>query len=274
MATWHELARQEHTATRIAVVGHGVDMSAHVSMFEAALSSLDMPSQVVPLDVSKSEFEACVRHLEAVGFGGVAVLHPHKVDAARVAERFWVSKYALGVANALMLSGGIFAQNTEVEALVRVLNAMEPTTALVMGTGHAARSVVMALFSMNWKVRVWNRNALKSRPIQTLFKRFGEVELLPNPDPSGCKLVVNATPLGAKIGEQPPLQWQHVQPRTVCVDLVYRRVATEFIRNARLKGLTAVDGREILVEQAALSLEWWIGRAVPRVPMRAAVGLK
>lgn len=259
---------------RLAVVGNGVDLSYHEAAANAALAGLGLKFQFLALDVPKGEFDECVRHLIESGFRGAYVAHPYKVDAARIATRFWVAKYPLGVANALLFEKGIFAQNTEYPAVTRLVRDVPPTTALVMGTGHAARSVLAGLLEAGFKTRIWNRNANKTKVLHSLLSRFGDIEVMPNPDPSGCKLVVNATPLGAKLGECPPLMWNRVLPKTVLLDLVFRRVPTDFIRTGINLGLRAIDGRELLVEQAAIALEWWTNKQVPREPMRLAVGLK
>jgi shikimate dehydrogenase len=274
MAVWQELRARPEAQVRIAVVGHQVDLSLYPLVMTAGFESAGIASQVVMLDVPKTDFDACIHHLDELGFRGISVANPYKVDAARIAERFWVARFSLGTANALMMENGIFAQNTEVPAIMAILENLAPTTALIMGTGHAARSVAGALYQCGWKVRVWNRNANKTRVMQTLFKRFGELEMAPNPDPSGCKLIVNATPLGAKAGEQPPLMWARVQPKTVCFDLVFRRVPTEFLRTATMRGLKAIDGRELFVEQCGLAMDWWAGRKIDRAPMRAIIGLR
>ena len=103
--------------------------------------------------------------------------------------------------------------------------------------------------------------------------RWGEVHVEPNADPAGCHLIVNATPMGKKAGEQPPVVWEHSARGTVALDLVYRRVATEFIREARRRGFKGIDGRELLAEQTAECMEWLIGREVPRQPLQRALGL-
>lgn len=274
MANWQEFGPRSDGAFRIAVVGYQIDLSYPFQIFSAAVHEQFKDGVVVPLDVPKVEFEECIRHLHAAGFAGVSVANPHKVDAARIAERFWVARFSLGVANALKFDGGIFAQNTEVPAISECVRGIDPSTALVMGTGHAARSVVAGLLQMDWKIKVWNRNANKTRILQTLLGRYGTLEIAANPDPSGCRLVVNATPLGAKPGEQPPLQWARILPRTVCFDLVFRRVPTEFLRAASMRGLKTIDGRELLVEQCALTFEWISGKPAPRPAMRTAAGLK
>ena len=274
MHSWQQLGSTDSRSLRIAAIGHEVDLTNQSLMMSAALGAMGIDNQIFLLDVPKHEFEECVRHLQTIGFKGVTVSNPHKVDAARIAERFWIARFSLGVANALMFENGIFAQNTEVPGIIQCVKELEPTTALVMGTGHAARSVVAGLLQAGWKVKMWNRNANKTKVLYTLLSRHGDLCQAPAPDPSGCRLIVNATPLGLKPGEQPPLMWARVLPKTVCLDLVFRRVPTEFLRTGAMRGLKGIDGRELMVEQCALAMEWWTGQPVPRGPMKEAVGLK
>lgn len=274
MATWQELGPKDGVPLRIAVVGIGAEATMIPQLHAAALGAIGLEAEIAALDVPEPEFEESIRHLAAIGFTGASVASPHKVHAARIAERFWVVRHSLGVANALSLSQGIFAQNTEVSGFTQTVAGLSPGCALVLGTGHGARSVVLGLMDGGWKVKIWNRNAARARMLRALFARYGELEVVTQPDPSGCQLVVNATPLGVKLGEQPPLLWNHVGRGTVFYDLVYRRVATEFARNATNRGLKAYDGRELVVEQTAQALEWWLDQTVPREPMRLAVGLR
>jgi len=261
---------------RLAVVGPPeADLSLYPAVCNAAFRAMGIPGEVVPISLEKESFDPCIRHLQEIKFRGAAVAHPYKVDAARIAERFWIARFALGVANTLLFEGGsIFAQNTEVPAIMEALKGIEPGRALIMGTGHAARSVVAALLQAGWQTRVWNRNANKSKVLMTLLQRYGTIELAHEPDPSGCKLIVNATPLGAKPGEIPPVIWNRVLPKTTFCDLVFRKIPTEMLRTASVRGLKTIDGRELFVEQCAIALEWWSGKQVPRAPMNAAAGIK
>jgi shikimate dehydrogenase len=274
MSAWRDVDAPGPNQSGIAVIGYNADLSLSSAILKCGLETAGKTAKVVSLDVYKGDFEDCINHLNSLGYKGVSVANPHKVDAARIAQRFWIARFSLGVANALSFDQGIFAQNTEVPAIANCVKHLTPATALVMGTGHAARSVVAGLLDAGWKVKVWNRNRNKTHILITLLSRYGSMEMSPEPDPSGCSLVVNATPIGAKAGEQPPLQWNRVLPRTVCFDLVYRRVATEFLRSASVRGLKTIDGRELAVEQCALSLEWWLGQPVNREPMRNVAGLR
>lgn len=233
--------------------------------------ALGLRVELVEVEPDATDFDEAVQSLRDAGLRAAAVGNPHKVLAARIGEKFFMARESVGVANAILFENEIYARNTEVTAFVNSISGFEPGKALVMGTGQVARSVCMGLFHTGWKVRSWNRNINKTRVLQTMFKRYGDIEAATMADPSGCRLVVNATPVGAKAGEQPPLQWNHVQPRTVVCDLVIRRVPTELLRAASLRGLNTIGGKQLMVEQAALAVEWWTGSEPPREAMLASL---
>lgn len=232
-------------------------------------------SQLYPLELPVEEFDSCIEALKQAGVYGAAVAAPHKTLAAKLGTKFFTVRHALGVANTLEFrQDGIYAQNTEVPAIQMLTQNLEPATALVLGAGSGARSVAVALMENGWKVRLWNRNGMRSRLLQTTLKAFGDIEILPHAEPVGCSLIVNATSLGAKAGQRPPVDWKPIKSGTTCLDLVYRRVPTEFLREAALHGCKTIDGRTLVVEKAALSIEWWTDQQIDRTPMLLAAGLR
>jgi shikimate dehydrogenase len=268
MARWEDLEPVPAGHLGIAVIGEGPESAMVPELQAAALEAMKRPACFTTVTTKVEELAEGLQKLQSLGYKGVNVGTPFKPAAARLAQHFYVVKHSLGTANALMLEGGIFAQNTEVTAFTKTLEGVEPGSALVLGSGHAARSVCMALLDLGWKVKVWSRSALKARPMMTLLQRYGTIELASTADPASCNLVVNATPLGLRPGELPPINMNHARRGTIVYDLVVRRVSTELIRAANLRGLKTVDGREMLIEQAAHALEWWAGAEVPRGAMR------
>lgn len=269
MTTWEELEPVPKDTLGVAVLGEGTDAALMPELDAAALKAMAIEATIVRVATEVDEIKDGLARLRSLGYRGVHVGNPFKPVAARLAEHFYVVRHSLGTANALMLEGGIFAMNTEVTAFTKTIEQIPKGTALVMGAGQSGRAVSMALLEAGWRVKIWSRSATKARPTMTLLQRYGKIELLPGPDPVGCGLVVNATPLGMRPGELPPLNWSQVNRQTVVCDLVVRRVSSELIRAAGNRGLKTVDGRELLIEQAAQALEWWTGRPAPREPMRA-----
>ncbi|HWA82338.1 MAG TPA: hypothetical protein VG820_02820 [Fimbriimonadaceae bacterium] len=271
---WSEIETVAEGQFRLAVLGDGSDADLTGKALRAALEQARPNGEVVGVECGPEEFSRCIERLIELGFQGASISNPFKPEAAKLAKQFFIVRHGLGVANALKLGRDIYAQNTEVPAFTSKIKDLKPGLALVMGSGRAARSAVMSLFECGWRIRVWNRNIIRSRPLAVAFETYGKVDLCSQPDPFGCSLIVNATPLGAKAGEQPPVKWTNSVPKTTAIDFVYRTVATEYLRSASQRGFKTVDGKELLVEQAALALEWWLGEAVPREPMLDAVGVR
>lgn len=271
---WSEAAREPEGTIRLAVLGEGSEAQLTAKALDGALRSAGSEAEAVTIECSVDEFGPCIERLGTLGFAGVSVGNPFKAEAAKLAKQFFVVKHAMGVANALKLGREIYAQNTEVTAFTNFVKDLKPGHALVMGSGRAARSAVISLFECGWRVRVWNRNVIRSRPFAIAFETYGKVDLASSADPVGCSLIVNATPVGAKAGEQPPVKWANAGPKTTAIDFVYRGVATEFLRSAAHRGIKTVDGRQLLVEKAALALEWWLGEPVPREPMFESIGFR
>lgn len=273
MTTWREIERNDSVGMRLALLADPIIDSMYPVLVRAGMESVGVQHDYHSIRVLETEFELCVRHLKEIGFYGAHISMPHKAAAARIAERFFEVKFSMGVANALDFQGGIFGTNTEVPSFRKIIGDIEPGTCLLMGSGPAARTAAIGLLANGWRVKVWNRNAMKSRLLASLLSREGDLELIPVANPSGCKLIVNATRLGMKTGEQLPVQFQNTMRDSVVLDFVFRRVPTEFLRGARLRGLRAIDGRELLVEKVAMTLDWWTGKSVDRIAMLKSVGL-
>jgi shikimate 5-dehydrogenase len=268
---WSEVGPAQDERVRYAVVGEPPDNELLFKVLIAGFKALDQDIQLVSLDCERDRFPDCLTHLNDLKFKGISVGNPHKPVAAKLATQFFIVKHSLGVANALSLGANVFAQNTEVPGFRKVIAHLPPATALVMGSGRAARSAVMGLFESGWQVKLWNRNLQRSKPMVSLFLRYGKIDTAHTPDPTGCTLIVNATPLGRKAGEEPPIIWKYARPKTTIVDFTYRVVATEFLRSGARLGFDTVDGKELLVEQAAYAIEWWLQKPCPREPMLAAI---
>ncbi len=109
---------------------------------------------------------------------------------------------------------------------------------------------------------IWNRTPERA---QALARDLG-VRAVERPE--AADLIVNATSIGLRAGDELP---DLPAPPQIAVDLVYRPGATTpFAEWARRGEARVIDGLEVLVRQGALSFERWTGRAAPIEVMRQA----
>jgi shikimate dehydrogenase len=254
---------------RLGVLGWPVAHSRSPAMHAAAFAALDLTGwRYQRLPVPPDAFAETVRALPAAGFAGANVTVPHKEAALALADDASDAARAIGAANTLTFTAdGILADNTDAPGLLDALP--EPPagrTALVLGAGGSARAAAYALLQAGAAdVAVYNRTADRAQRLAAdLGARVAE-----RPEPAD--ILVNCTSVGLQDPEAAPLDLAHLEDRYgMVVDLVYREGGTALTRAAQARGLTAVDGLEILVRQGARSLRIWTGREAPVEAMRLA----
>jgi shikimate dehydrogenase len=219
-------------------------------------------------------FAETVRALPAAGFRGVNVTIPHKEAALALADRASDAARAIGAANTLTFEpdGAIAADNTDAPALTELLQGVvEPAgrSALVLGSGGAARAAVWALVRAGARVEVWNRTPGRAEALAAeLGARYSA-------DPGYAEIVVNATSVGLDPNIDPfkafPLKADTFETGSCVIDMVYGSAETRFLRAARSQGALVIDGLEMLLAQGVASFERWTGKMAPRMAMREAI---
>ncbi|HEX6988804.1 MAG TPA: shikimate dehydrogenase [Bacillota bacterium] len=266
-----------------ALLGSPVDHSGSPAMHDAAFAATGRDARYLAFDVSARDLPAAVRGLAALGAAGANVTIPHKERALALAGEVAPRAQRSGSANVLAFRAGrVVADDTDGEGFVRAVAeagfGLSGVTMVVLGAGGAARAVTAAALAAGARrVLVHNRSAERA------------VELVSRLDPHGRRLravgrhdlaealagaavIVNATPLGLRPGDPAPLPGdQPLPPGALAVDLVYAPHETPFVRAARAAGLRAVDGRRMLVWQAALAWEVWFGEIGPVEVMARAL---
>jgi len=122
-------------------------------------------------------------------------------------------------------------------------------------------------------VTIFNRDPERGRSSADRLKR--PFEPLADLDPAQFDLLVNATSLGR--GEDDPLPFavESLRPGAVVIDLVYRLDRpTRLLTAAAARGAVAIDGREVLVDQARGQFRMMTGRDLPLALARRVAGLE
>jgi shikimate dehydrogenase len=191
---------------------------------------------------------------------------PHKEAVLALADTATPAARAIGAANTLTFrDGAILADNPDAPGLIAALSRpVRGLTALVLGAGGSARAAAYALREAGAaEVRVHNRTPERARALAGALGVAHAETIAP------ADVLVQCTTVGLHDAGAAPLDLRALD-YAIVVDLVYREGGTALVRAARAAGLETVDGLEILVQQGALSLAHWTGRAAPVDVMRAA----
>lgn len=237
------------------------------------IRELGLDAAYVPLPIEPGNFERAVASLPLVGFRGINVTLPHKEAAFSLATDADDAARATGAANTLVFEGSaVHAMNTDVPGFLASLaeasaGDLSGASVLVLGAGGAARAIVFGLLSRGVdRVVIANRTRATADGLARFFGTKviaidwnGVPSALPD-----CDLLVNSTKLGMVGQERLAVSLDRLKPGATVVDIVYRPLETDLLREARARGHLVVDGLGMLLHQAAPAFHAWFG-ARPQV---------
>jgi shikimate dehydrogenase len=267
-------------STRLAgVIGAPVRHSRSPAIHNAGYAAVGLDWVYVAFEVPSGRGGDAVRAVPVLGLGGLNVTMPHKEDAARACDTLSDDAAALQSVNTVVPrgDGSVHGESTDGEGFLRsVADAgldVAGRSVLVLGSGGAARAVVLALARRGAQVTVAARRpdaaaAAAALAPDVTSAGFDDLSALA----SGAEVVVNATPLGMA-GETLPLDPSVLGPGHWAVDLVYHPEVTPFLAAADAAGARTVGGLGMLVHQAAAAFELMTGVPAPVAALRAGAAL-
>jgi len=265
------------TARFLAVLGDPVAHSLSPAMQMAAIRALGLDAVYVALRVPAAVLPGALATLAAAGGAGNVTV-PHKEAVEGLVARKTDLCARTGACNTFWTEAGVLVgDNTDVagiQAALRTLGAAGAGRWLVLGTGGAARAAAVAAAEAGATVVVRSRAPERAtRFVAWAHSRGVRAHTGDGAAALAADVAINATPLGLNENDPPPLDGGAVAGLRVALDLVYAPGETRWVRALRQAGVTAQDGREMLVHQGAAAFRRFFPGEIPPVEvMRAAVG--
>ena len=251
------------------VIGDPIAQSKSPAIHRHWLARAGLDFDYRATEVTRVEFpEFVAKRRQDQIWRGCNVTMPLKLDAAILADDATDRAVAAGAANILVArDGALLAGNTDVGGVLQLLGPRLAEGAsggiTLLGNGGAARAVLVALRMLGvGDVR------LQARDVADATKLAVQFGLRERPRPFDAAIdtagLINATPMGMA-GEPPfAIDVSRMPPNGWVFDLVTDPVETALLRGARERGLSAIDGIAMLVEQAAASFMLLFGQEPPR----------
>jgi shikimate dehydrogenase len=273
-------------ADQYAVIGnpveHSLSPAIHAEFARANGEDITYSKIHAPLD----GFETAVRQFFADGGKGLNVTLPFKRRAWDLVNSHFGYALDAEAVNTIKLENGKWIGHntdgigltTDVEQNLRF--SIKGKRVLVMGAGGATYGVVRPILDRDPALLiVANRTFTKAVQLVAHFQEIRGVSATnfsakPYDQLAGAQfdLVINATSAGLK-DEMPQLSDDVFAAGALAYDMVYGKV-TPFLRFAQDRGVSAVDGLGMLVEQAAESFLIWRGVRPATAPVIQALRRK
>lgn len=249
------------------IAGLSPGRSASPRLHNAAYRALGLPALYLPFQVDclpRFWREMAENGLAAAGLPlqGVTVNAPHKEEALGLADLASPSALRCGAANLLSSQDGLWRAHTTdtcgvLMALTQAGVDVAGHRAAVVGCGGAGRAAAVGLQQAGAHVtlvnRGWERGTHAAELLGLPFVPLSRFS------PEGHTMVVHATPLV----EREPFPLTGVRADTVVLEMVYQHRPTPLMAAARARGLTTIDGWDVLLVEVPEQFRLLTGEPMP-----------
>ena len=242
-----------------------------VAMIEAAFVHHGLNWRYINCEVPPEKLADAVNGARAMGWRGFNCSMPHKVAVIEHLDGLGESAAIMGAVNcAVNRDGKFIGENTDgkgfLKSLLEVTNPMGKSV-VMFGAGGAARAIGVELaLAGATSLTVVNRSILRGEPLVQLLnaKTATPATLVQWPReyaiPAGTGIVVNATSIGLGDGNQPlDIDTSSLRPGMVVADVIVDPPNTRFLRDAKARGCTLIDGLGMLINQGVIGVKYWTG---------------
>jgi shikimate dehydrogenase len=242
------------------------------AMFSAVLKRQGINAVYVPFVVQPSDLGQALNGLRVLNIAGANVTAPFKETILPYLDILSEGARIIGAINTVVRDGDrLKGYNTNAIGIMDTLREadfnVEDKTALVFGTGGAARTVA---FILTWlrarEVWVAGRNVDRARKIVTQFSGRGVDLGILSGLPLPARIIINATSVSSPeesadmAGLVEKLKLRGCE---LILDLNYGRRRNFWQEKAEKEGIRFMDGLNPLAYQARRTLQLWTGIQVP-----------
>ena len=277
------------TTKILGVIGFPVSHSLSPIMHNAAIAAMGLDYIYVPLPIAINDLPAAIAGLKAIqSVQGFNLTIPHKVEVIPLLDEVLPIAKSVGAVNTVKRIGDRWVgTNTDVAGFLEPLqqlnyNDWTHRPAVILGSGGAAKAVVAACLKLGCPViHVVGRDPKKMKKFHgVMTNQLQDYNLRVHPWASIPQLlevagiIINATPIGMSNDPSTPIseaEMELLPSHAIAYDLIYTPRPTKFLQIAAARGLKAIDGLEMLINQGAIGLEWWLEQPVPIEIMRQAL---
>ena len=274
----------------VVLLGDPLGHSLSPAMHNAAFAELKLDLVYLALPVPAAHLHGALQGFRAWHLPGANVTIPHKEAVLPMLDALCPNAQRAQAVNTLFWQDDLLVgDNTDVTGIMSELLALRPDwhgrTAVLIGSGGAARAAAVALGDLGFhQVGMISRNLATGVGISSVMQGlFPDVVWSCHTSTtqmlldlvSQADLVVNATPIGMA-GQATGMSLDRrlvdlLGRDTIVYDMVYNPARTVLIEAAEARGLQAVNGVGMLVQQGAAAFLRWTGREPPVDSMRRAL---
>jgi len=270
----------------VGIIGNPLGHTLSPAIHNAAFDYMGLNWCYVPFPVEEGRLPEAVQGIRALRLGGVNVTMPFKTDVLPLLDEVTAFAQSVGAVNTILMDKErLIGYNTDGRGFYTSLARdvgyeVKGRRVLILGAGGAARSVTVSLALAGVSsITIVNRSADRSRELTGIIERSApEVSvswLAPDDNydlvVADSDVIINATPLTAFQGSVLRVPVAMLNRNQLVCDLNYSLYQPPLLQEAEARGAQVVDGKGMLLYQAAAAFEIWTGLEAPVEVMRMAL---
>ena len=267
-----------------ALFGYPVGHSRSPEIHNAAFDELNLPYVYVAHEVLPGQVGQALQGVRAMGYRGLSVTIPHKVEAMQGMDEVDGIAQGIGCINTVVNDAGrLKGYNSDGLGALNALRdaGVDPrgTRTVILGSGGAARAIAVTIASESPPTQITMLGVVPdelARLVDDVRQRNGPaIEGIALTPPAleaalaDADLVLHCSPVGMHPHEDESLVPERLlRPDLAVFDAVYNPRRTKLLSEAARAGCRTIEGIEMFLGQAYVQFELWTGRKAPRDVMR------
>lgn len=250
----------------LAILADPVEQARAPALVNAALAARGLDAVLVPMHVRAGDLARVLDALRAIrNFKGCVVSMPHKEALLPLLDDVTPEGRQVGACNVVRreadgrLVGTMFDGEGFVTGLRRAGHDVAGRRVFMAGAGGAAAGIAFAVAKHGAAaLTIHNRTAARADALAARVRAaYPRTHVAAGgTDPSGHDLVVNATSVGMRPGDGPPLDPAGLGPGIVAAEVVIAPETTPFLAEAERRGAAVHYGKPMLEAQIDLMVDF------------------
>ncbi len=269
----------------VGVFGHPVSENPTVVMQQAAFTEMNLKWRYLTIEVFPKDLEAAMSGMRALNMRGINLTIPHKVEVLKYLDEIKPDAALMGAVNTVVRKENkLIGENTDGKGFMWSLTKDEQVnpegkSVVIFGAGGAARSITVELaLAGAGKITIINRSPERGIELRDLlisktgikceFIKWDGNYSISNEN----EIIINATSIGLfpDTGNKPNINYDSIKSGMVVCDVI-PAPTTSFLKEAKSRGATTIDGLGMLVYQGAFAFKLWTGMDAPVKVMKEAL---
>ena len=269
-----------------AVIGNPIEHSMSPAIHNAAFDLLNLDYVYVAFKVE--DVKSALAGMRALrNFRGMSVTIPHKIEIIKYVDEINEIDRTIGSINTVINNDGkLIGIGTDgpgaLKALVEAGVTLDGKNVVMVGSGGVARAIGFTLAQNTRLSKLTlldiNESLLQGLAMDLRSVTTACIEAFVLNDASLASVmayadvIINCTPVGMHPHEDDSIiPLELLREGQAVFDVVYNPIDTKLLRDAKSRGLIAVSGVEMFINQAAMQFEYFTEVKAPVEEMRRVV---